>query len=128
MPLHMIFRASSLVASMTLGYVFLRKRYSLVRVISVIAVTIGIALATLASSKSANVHSNDEYLVRTPLTPRPLATLVTLLADVDDLVVVCGNSAACARRIYGGRTGHRPRVDQQQVLQVSSGEHVLHCA
>lgn len=64
MPLHMIFRASSLVASMTLGYLFLGKRYSVMSVGSVLAVTVGIALATLASSKTADVASDSEYLVR----------------------------------------------------------------
>lgn len=64
MPLHMIFRASSLVASMTLGFAFLKKRYPMASVLSVLAVTVGIALATLASSKTADMWTDDEYLVR----------------------------------------------------------------
>lgn len=49
MPIHMIVRSGSLVVSLTLGYFFLGKRYTLTQVLSVLSVTLGIFLATTAS-------------------------------------------------------------------------------
>lgn len=49
MPLHLIFRSGSLVANMILGFFILRKRYNSMKCISVIMITAGICLATLAS-------------------------------------------------------------------------------
>ena len=49
MPIHMIVRSGSLVVSLTLGYFFLGKRYTVTQVLSVLSVTLGIFLATTAS-------------------------------------------------------------------------------
>lgn len=49
MPFHIVFRSGSLVTSLILGSVFLGKRYSVAQVASVIAVTVGIFVATSAS-------------------------------------------------------------------------------
>ncbi|CAF0792307.1 unnamed protein product [Brachionus calyciflorus] len=65
MPLHMIFRSGSLIANMVLGIIILNKRYNLREYISIVFITIGIIICTLASStdiKKPNVHghvSND---------------------------------------------------------------------
>ena len=52
MPFHMIFRSGSLVTSLVLGALLLRRRYTLAQVLSVFAVTAGILLATTASVSS----------------------------------------------------------------------------
>jgi len=52
MPLHMIFRAGSLIANMILGIVLLKKRYSLTKYVSVMGISVGIALCTIMSSSA----------------------------------------------------------------------------
>jgi len=52
MPLHMIFRAGSLMANMLMGIALLGKRYSLTKYLSVLMITIGIAICTIMSAKS----------------------------------------------------------------------------
>ncbi|KNC47233.1 UDP-xylose and UDP-N-acetylglucosamine transporter [Thecamonas trahens ATCC 50062] len=53
-PLHMIFRSGSLIASMTLGYIILGKRYSLQQVAGVLLVSGGIFTVTYATALSKN--------------------------------------------------------------------------
>jgi len=53
MPLHMIFRAGSLMANMMMGIALLGKRYSLTKYLSVLMITIGIAVCTIMSAKSS---------------------------------------------------------------------------
>lgn len=52
MPLHMIFRAGSLMANMVMGMVLLGKRYKTVKYVSVVMITIGIATCTVMSATS----------------------------------------------------------------------------
>lgn len=51
MPLHMIFKSGSLVTSMLLGMLILKKRYSVLKYLSVLLVSVGIFIATFASKK-----------------------------------------------------------------------------
>lgn len=50
MPLHMIFRAGSLSANLILGIFILKRRYKLSKYLSVLMISIGIAMATIASA------------------------------------------------------------------------------
>jgi len=52
MPLHMIFRAGSLMANMMMGMAILGKRYKTVKYVSVIMITLGIATCTVMSATS----------------------------------------------------------------------------
>jgi UDP-xylose/UDP-N-acetylglucosamine transporter B4 len=52
MPLHMIFRAGTLMANMILGILILHKRYPVSKYASVVMITIGISVATVASAQS----------------------------------------------------------------------------
>lgn len=52
MPLHMIFRAGSLIANMMMGIVLLGKRYSTTKYISVLMITAGILVCTVMSAKT----------------------------------------------------------------------------
>lgn len=61
MPLHMIFRSGSLIANMVLGIILLNKKYTLREYVSIILITAGIILATLASSKQS--YSKNGELV-----------------------------------------------------------------
>ncbi|KAI6645982.1 hypothetical protein LOD99_13237 [Oopsacas minuta] len=58
LPLHMIFRSGSLLVNMILGVLLMNKRYSLMKYLAVVMVTIGIALATTVSAKMVQ---NKEY-------------------------------------------------------------------
>jgi UDP-xylose/UDP-N-acetylglucosamine transporter B4 len=49
-PLHMIFRAGSLIANMIMGILILKKKYTLDKYISIGMITIGIIICTLMSS------------------------------------------------------------------------------
>ncbi|KAK2716713.1 UDP-xylose and UDP-N-acetylglucosamine transporter-like isoform X1 [Artemia franciscana] len=51
MPLHMIFRAGSLMANMVMGIIYLNKKYSITQYLSVGMISIGIFLCTIASSQ-----------------------------------------------------------------------------
>ena len=63
MPLHMIFRAGSLMANMVLGMILMGKRYSTTKYLSVIMISLGIATCTIMSSqdvkKSAVVQQDS---------------------------------------------------------------------
>jgi len=53
MPLHMIFRAGSLMANMLMGIALLGKRYSVTKYLSVLMITLGITVCTIMSAKSS---------------------------------------------------------------------------
>ncbi|TMW50459.1 hypothetical protein DOY81_004455 [Sarcophaga bullata] len=72
MPLHMIFRAGSLMANMVMGILILKKRYGFSKYLSVVLITIGIITCTLVSAtkvedtsnpKFKNSANNDDYSV-----------------------------------------------------------------
>lgn len=50
MPLHMIFRAGSLMANMIMGIIILKKHYAVSKYISVVLITVGIVTCTLVSA------------------------------------------------------------------------------
>ena len=52
MPLHMIFRAGSLMANMLMGMVLLGRRYTTNKYVSVLMITVGIATCTVMSATS----------------------------------------------------------------------------
>ncbi|CAN7941711.1 unnamed protein product [Ixodes pacificus] len=49
MPLHMIFKSGSLIATMLLGIILLKRRYSLSKYVAVLMITAGIVACTMAS-------------------------------------------------------------------------------
>ncbi|KAH1187353.1 UDP-xylose and UDP-N-acetylglucosamine transporter isoform X1 [Mauremys mutica] len=58
MPLHMIFRSGSLIASMVLGVIILKKRYSVSKYTSIALVSVGIFICTLMSAKQVASKSS----------------------------------------------------------------------
>ncbi|XP_048357939.1 UDP-xylose and UDP-N-acetylglucosamine transporter [Sphaerodactylus townsendi] len=58
MPLHMIFRSGSLIASMVLGIVILKKRYSVSKYSSIALVSAGIFTCTFMSAKQVSSDSS----------------------------------------------------------------------
>jgi len=60
MPLHMIFKSGSLIANMALGILILKRRYKISKYIAVALITVGIAMATVASAQglSSSVVKN----------------------------------------------------------------------
>ncbi|EFX89856.1 hypothetical protein DAPPUDRAFT_303089 [Daphnia pulex] len=59
LPLHMIFRAGSLLANMVLGILILKKRYTAMKYLSVFMISVGICVCTIASAKELS-HSDSE--------------------------------------------------------------------
>jgi len=57
MPLHMIFRAGSLIANMIMGIIILKKTYELSKYVSVFMITLGIIVCTIVSG--SNVQSTQ---------------------------------------------------------------------
>ena len=51
MPLHMIFRAGSLLASMILGILILKRRYTAMKYLSVLMISAGIFIFLIVSAK-----------------------------------------------------------------------------
>nr|XP_021145904.1 UDP-xylose and UDP-N-acetylglucosamine transporter isoform X2 [Columba livia] len=58
MPLHMIFRSGSLIASMALGVIILKKRYSVSKYTSIALVSLGIFTCTFMSAKQVASDSS----------------------------------------------------------------------
>lgn len=60
-PLHMIFRAGSLIANMIMGIIILGKKYTFSKYLSVLMITIGICISTIVSSgtKTASCTNCD---------------------------------------------------------------------
>lgn len=59
MPLHMIFRAGSLIANLVLGVIILKRRYKISKYVSVLMISIGIATATIASAGDVKTAPTD---------------------------------------------------------------------
>ncbi|XP_043604014.1 UDP-xylose and UDP-N-acetylglucosamine transporter [Bombus pyrosoma] len=68
MPLHMIFRAGSLIANMIMGIIILKKRYVFSKYLSVFMITLGIAICTIVSGKEIKSlqAKNVEQVPTTP--------------------------------------------------------------
>ena len=62
MPLHMIFRAGSLMANMIMGMILLNKRYTLTKYISVLMISAGIAICTIMSSMEVQGKKTESAL------------------------------------------------------------------
>jgi len=60
MPLHMIFRAGSLIANMLMGIVMLGKRYTTTKYMSVLMITAGIGICTFMSAKTPQASESAE--------------------------------------------------------------------
>lgn len=67
MPLHMIFRAGSLITNMIMGIIILKRKYAFSKYLSVSMITLGIVLCTLVSSKE--IKSLQQKNVQVPTTP-----------------------------------------------------------
>ncbi|KAL6264557.1 hypothetical protein P5V15_004662 [Pogonomyrmex californicus] len=68
MPLHMIFRAGSLIANMIMGIIILNKKYAFSKYLSVFMITSGIAICTIVSGKEIKSlqQKNVEQVLTTP--------------------------------------------------------------
>ena len=60
MPLHMIFRAGSLMANMMLGVLILGKQYTMSKYLSILMITVGIITCTYSSTSSKPVEGGEE--------------------------------------------------------------------
>lgn len=58
-PLHMIFRAGSLVANMFMGIIILGKKYTMSKYLSVAMITLGICISTIVSSGAPKAVCTD---------------------------------------------------------------------
>ncbi|THH07318.1 hypothetical protein EW145_g3459 [Phellinidium pouzarii] len=61
LTLQIVFRSSGLPVSMLLGSIFLKKRYSITQIVSVLLVTTGVILATLSKPSSSASVGLDDY-------------------------------------------------------------------
>ncbi|XP_048739866.2 UDP-xylose and UDP-N-acetylglucosamine transporter-like isoform X2 [Ostrea edulis] len=59
-PLQMIFRAGSMIPSLVLGVLMLKRKYSKAKYLSVVLVTAGIAMCTVASAKQEVKHAHED--------------------------------------------------------------------
>ncbi|XP_059485020.1 UDP-xylose and UDP-N-acetylglucosamine transporter [Neocloeon triangulifer] len=60
MPLHMIFRAGSLIANMVMGMLILKKCYTPLKIVSILMITAGIIVCTLESGKEVKATDPKE--------------------------------------------------------------------
>ena len=68
MPLHMIFRAGSLIANMVMGIIILKKQYAFSKYLSVFMITLGIGICTIVSGQEIKSlqAKNIEQVATTP--------------------------------------------------------------
>jgi UDP-xylose/UDP-N-acetylglucosamine transporter B4 len=59
MPLHMIFRAGSLLANMIMGFFLLGKRYSMGKYTSVLMISVGIGVCTIMSTQNNKIKISE---------------------------------------------------------------------
>lgn len=62
MPLHMIFRAGSLIANMVMGIVILKRRYIFSKYLSVLMITAGIVICTIVSGSNVKSTANPDLV------------------------------------------------------------------
>jgi len=60
LPFHMIFRSGSLIANVIMGFLVFRKSYTARKLIAVMAVTVGIIIATFASTPDRGQEKADQ--------------------------------------------------------------------
>ncbi|KAG8194105.1 hypothetical protein JTE90_003046 [Oedothorax gibbosus] len=77
-PLHMIFKSGSLVTSMLLGMLILKRRYSMMKYASVLMVSIGILIATWASQQLKNNEKEIRKLDDVPVTDKSLIGILLM--------------------------------------------------
>lgn len=61
MPLHMIFRAGSLIANMIMGIIILKKQYDFSKYLSVFMITVGIITCTIVSGSSVESTQTNPH-------------------------------------------------------------------
>ncbi|KAJ6635218.1 UDP-xylose and UDP-N-acetylglucosamine transporter [Pseudolycoriella hygida] len=62
MPLHMIFRAGSLIANMIMGIIILKKKYDFSKYLSVLMITTGIVTCTIVSGTDVKSTANPDLV------------------------------------------------------------------
>lgn len=62
MPLHMIFRAGSLIANMIMGILILKKKYEFSKYLSVLMITVGIVTCTIVSGTDVKSTANPDLV------------------------------------------------------------------
>ena len=62
MPLHMIFRAGSLITNMIMGILILNRKYSLSKYVSVVLITAGIVICTVQSGKTVKFSEPESQV------------------------------------------------------------------
>jgi len=62
MPLHMIFRAGSLIANMIMGILILKKKYEFSKYLSVLMITVGIVTCTIVSGTEVKSTANPDLV------------------------------------------------------------------
>lgn len=72
MPLHMIFRAGSLMANMVMGILILKKKYTPLKYLSVIMITAGIVICTIQSSTEVKAHGSEKRTAEEDEALRPM--------------------------------------------------------
>lgn len=72
MPLHMIFRAGSLMANMVMGILILKKKYTPLKYLSVIMITAGIIICTIQSGQEVKAHGSEKRTAEEDAALRPM--------------------------------------------------------
>lgn len=72
MPLHMIFRAGSLMANMIMGIIILKKQYTPLKYLSVIMITAGIVICTIQSGTEVKAHGSENRTAEEDAALRPM--------------------------------------------------------
>ena len=111
MPLHMVFRASSLIASLVIGFAAFGRKYGLFKVIGVVIVTVGVVTITLADASkhavkeccegSTSGESESSSSTDSPSDMTTWLTGVTMLVVALFLSATLGHCQEWSYRTFG---------------------------
>ena len=104
-PVHSVFRASSLVVSMAVGFLWRGRRYTLAQVTCCVAVTVGITLVTLASSKSPVTECGSTATGACEAAIPSASTAEAAPATDAGVWWWCGIAVLCGTTLGGAATG-----------------------
>lgn len=97
-PIHTTFRSSSLMISMLIGWLLLRKKYSFSQVLCVLAITVGIVVMTLEAKR----RSDEERQTTTAFFHEPSEAEVAVPADMGNDIVRVSHAQSAALPPEGG--------------------------
>ncbi|KAK0164019.1 hypothetical protein PV328_002690 [Microctonus aethiopoides] len=108
MPLHMIFRAGSLMANMIMGIIILKKQYVFSKYLSVFMITVGIVICTIVSGQEVK---STQKITENSIPATPMETFFWWILGISLLTIALFISARMGlyQEVLYNRYGKHPQ-------------------